>query len=233
MTTLVANAINDKSRPRRDFARDARDSTAQVLAFTGVKPGDVVLDFLPFRGYFTRLFSSIVGENGHVYASVPQALTAIGRIAKGAEEIKAFANTRNNVTLIQGRPELIGEPPVAVDLVFIAQNYHDLHDRFMGPVDIAMLNRSVFRSLKPGGICVIIDHTAQHDSPRDVTETLHRIDPAVVREEIEAAGLECVGRSAMLANPDDPRTGSIFGRTIRYRTDRFILKFRRPAEPCP
>jgi predicted methyltransferase len=94
MTTPVENAINDKSRPRRDFARDARDSTAQVLAFTGVKPGEVVLDFLPFRGYFTRLFSSIVGENGHVYASVPRAHTAVARIANEVEEIRRPVESR-------------------------------------------------------------------------------------------------------------------------------------------
>jgi predicted methyltransferase len=229
MTDLIARAMKDKSRPGRDIARDVRDNTSKVLSFVGVEPKQFVVDFLPFRGYYTRLFASMVGEEGHVFAAIPDALTKIERIEKGRAEIEAFAVDLPNLTLIDGRPELAGSPPHPVDVFFISQNYHDLHDEFMGPVDIAAFNRSVFQCLKPGGKYIIIDHAAANSASPDVTETLHRIQPAVVRDEVEASGFVYKSKSTALANERDPKTGSIFGRTTRYHTDRFILKFERPA----
>lgn len=229
MSDLIARAMNDNSRPHRDVSRDARDNTAKVLSFIGVEPKHLVVDFLPFRGYFTRLFASIVGDDGHVFAAIPSVLTKIDRIEKGRAEIEAFAANVPNLTLINGRPELAGAPPRPVDIFFISQNYHDLHDEFMGPVDISAFNRSVFNTLKPGGKFIIIDHAADASAPSDVTESLHRIRPAIVREEVEAAGFSYKSKSAILANERDPKTGSIFGRTIRYHTDRFILKFEKPV----
>jgi predicted methyltransferase len=229
MTDLIARAMSDRSRPGRDVSRDARDNTAKVLSFVGVVSKQIVVDFLPFRGYYTRLFASIVGEEGHVFAAIPDVLTNIERIEKGRAEIEAFATDLPNVTLIDGRPELAGSPPRPVDVFFVSQNYHDLHDEFMGPVNIAEFNKSVFKCLKPGGKYIIIDHSAASSASADVTETLHRIQPAVVREEVEAAGFVYKSKSTALANERDPKTGSIFGRTTRYHTDRFILKFERPA----
>jgi predicted methyltransferase len=229
MTDFIARAMKEKSRPHRDISRDARDNTAKVLSFIGAKPEHLVVDFLPFRGYFTRLFASIVGDGGHVFAAIPSVFAKIDRIEKGISEIEAFAADLPNLTLIVGPPELAGSPPRPVDIFFISQNYHDLHDEFMGPVDIAAFNRSIFKSLKPGGAYIIIDHTADAAAPSDVTEVLHRIPPAVVREEVEAAGFVYKSKSMALANERDPKTGSIFGRSIRYHTDRFILKFEKPA----
>jgi predicted methyltransferase len=229
MTDFIARAMMDRSRPRRDVSRDARDNTARVLSYIGVEAQHLIVDFLPFRGYFTRLFASIVGEKGHVFAAIPNELTRIDRIEKGRMEIEAFAAKLSNLTLINGRSELAGSPPCLVDMFFTSQNYHDLHDAFMGPVDIFEFNRSVFKSLKPGGEYIVIDHTADISAPSDVTETLHRIQPAVVRDEVEAAGFIYKGRGTALANERDPKTGSIFGRTTRYHTDRFILKFEKPA----
>jgi predicted methyltransferase len=229
MADFITQALENKSRPKRDVSRDTRDNTAKVLSFIGLVPGQLVIDFLPFRGYFTRLFASIVGNEGHVFAAIPNVLTKIDRIEKGRVEIEAFAADLPNLTLINGRPELAGSAPRPVDIFFISQNYHDLHDEFMGPVDIAAFNRSVFRSLKPGGKFIIVDHTAEASAPPDVTEALHRIRPAVVREEVEAAGFLYQGGSTALANERDPKTGSIFGRRVRYHTDRFILKFEKPS----
>jgi predicted methyltransferase len=229
MTDLIARAMKDRSRPKRDVSRDVRDNTAKVLSFVGVAPKNLVIDFLPFRGYYTRLFASIVGAEGHVFAAIPNALAKIERIDKGRAEIKAFATELSNLTLIDGRPELAGSPPFPVDIFFTSQNYHDLHDRFMGPVDISEFNKSVFNCLKPGGTYVVIDHTADRSASPDVTETLHRIQPTVVRKEVEAAGFIYKSKSTALVNERDTKSGSIFGRKTRYHTDRFILKFEKPA----
>jgi predicted methyltransferase len=118
--------------------------------------------------------------------------------------------------------------PEPLDVFWISQNYHDLHDKFMGPVDMDAFNRTVYAALKPGGLYLILDHVAAKGSPADVTDTLHRIEPSTVRREVEAAGFLYDGESSALANPADPHTVGVFDPSIRGRTDQFILRFRRP-----
>ena len=225
----VAKALAAKGRPPRDRARDERDRTSEILAFATVTAGEVVADFLPFRGYYTRLFTELVGERGRVYAIVPAQLKRIERINQGAAEIEEFAKDHPVVRPIDGPVNRAGAPPEPVDLFWLSQNYHDLHDPFMRPADIPKFNAAVFAALKPGGRLVLIDHVANDDAPADVTETKHRISPAVARREIEAAGFQWDGHCDALANPADGHVHSVFARGVRYHTDRFIFRFRKPA----
>jgi predicted methyltransferase len=221
--------LADKGRPVRDRARDKRDHIGEVLAFASIAPGEIVADFLPYRGYYTRLFAALVGVAGSAYAVVPEELTRIERIAKGRAEIAAFAASEPRIELASGPVAWAGALPEPVDLFWISENYHDLHNAFMGPVDIGAFNASIFKALTPGGRLIIIDHVAARGAPRDVTETLHRIELAVARREIEAAGFKWDGESDALANRADRHASRIFARGIRYHTDRFIHRFRKPA----
>jgi predicted methyltransferase len=117
-----------------------------------------------------------------------------------------------------------------VDLVFTCQNYHDYHDPFMGPVDMVAFDKQVFAALKPGGLFVVIDHVAPAGSGISDTNTLHRIDPAVVKKEVEAAGFVFAGESDALRNPKDPHTIAVFDKSIRGHTDQFIYRFRKPLK---
>jgi predicted methyltransferase len=119
--------------------------------------------------------------------------------------------------------------PESLDLVWTAQNYHDLHDKFMAPTDVAHVNAAIYKALKPGGIFLIIDHAAVANSGLRDTESLHRIDPQSIRTEVISAGFEFVADSALLRNPNDAHTLSVFDPTIRHKTDQVILKFRKPA----
>lgn len=222
LEACVGSAINDKSRPRRDRARDVRDRTADVLGFVGAAPGDRVIDLLPFRGYFTRLFASVVGENGHVFAVIPASAQKIERIAKGKLDVEQIARDRGNVSVLESNGV---ELPDSIDVCFIGQNYHDLHNGFLGPVNMRAFNEAVYRALKPGAAYVIVDHVASSGA----TKTLHRIDPTIVRLEVEAAGFEFAGKHDALRNRDDSHLSSIFARGIRHHTDRFIFKFRKPT----
>ncbi len=225
----VARALADTNRPARDRARDKRDRIGEVLAFASIAPGEIVADFLPFRGYYTRLFAALVGVAGRAYAVVPADLTRIERIAKGRAEIALFAASEPTIELASGPVAQAGALPEPVDLFWISENYHDLHNAFMGPVDIGAFNAAVFAALKPGGRLIIIDHVAAKGARRDVTAKLHRIEPAFARREIEAAGFKWDGASDALANPADRHASSIFARGVRYHTDRFIHRFRKPA----
>jgi predicted methyltransferase len=170
----------------------------------------------------------VVGPSGHVYASVPSALFKYSNIVKGIAELQAYAVTHPNVTVTFASALDAARYPEKLDVFWISQNYHDLHDSFMGPVDMAAFNRTVYAALKPGALYIVLDHVAAQGSPADVTDTLHRIEPSTVRREVEAAGFKFEGESRVLANPADPHTAGVFDPAIQGRTDQFILKFTRP-----
>jgi predicted methyltransferase len=224
----IAAAIADPTRPATDTVRDANRKPAETLAFANVKPGDKIGDYAAGAGYFTRLFASIVGPGGHVYASVPSALFQYPNIVKGIAEIQSYAVGHPNVSVNFASALDAARYPEKLDLFWISQNYHDLKDPFMGPVDTAAFNRAVYAALKTGGIYIVLDHVAGSGSPANVTDTLHRIEPSVVRREVEAAGFRFVGESTVLANPDDPHTAGPFNASIQGKTDQFIFKFRKP-----
>jgi predicted methyltransferase len=86
----------------------------------------------------------------------------------------------------------------------------------------------VFDALKPGGIYLIIDHAAAAGSGMRDTDTLHRIDPAIVKKQVTAAGFVFDGESKLLANAGDDHSKPVFDQSIRRHTDQFIYKFRKP-----
>lgn len=224
----ISAAVAEASRPEADRVRDANRRPAEVLAFAGVRSGDVVADYASGTGYFTRILAGVVGPRGHVYASVPSELFQYPSIVKGTAETQAWAAAHRNVTVTVASALSAARYPEKLDLFWIAQNYHDLRDPFMGPVDMRAFNKALFDALKPGGTYLVLDHVAALGSPADVSDTLHRIEPAVVRCEVEAAGFRFVGESRVLANPADGHRVGPFDDTVRGRTDQFVFKFRRP-----
>ncbi len=217
----VAAAVADPARAE-DAKDDARRHIAELVAFTEVKPGDKVLELVPGSGYWTRVFSKVVGADGHVYAAVPEPMK------KYSEETMTLPDSLPNVEVLV-QPAAALATPAQVDVVFTAQNYHDYPDPFMGPTDPALLNKAVFAALKPGGTYIVIDHAAEAGSGLRDTDTLHRIDAALVKQQVEAAGFEYVGESAVLRNPADDHSLKVFDKAIRGHTDQFAYKFRKPA----
>ena len=225
----IAAAVADANRPAADKLRDADRKPVRTLEILGIKPGEQVAELLPGGGYFTRIFSKAVGPAGHVYALVPErpenAPVDMPDLAGKVRAIAAEPNYANVTVIVQPLTHLV--TPVQVDLVFTAQNYHDLHNF---PVDVVGFNKIVLDSLKPGGLYVVLDHSAPPGSGLQDTKTLHRIDADVVKKEVTAAGFEFVGASDVLANADDQRTAIVFDPRIRGKTDQFILKFRKPGK---
>jgi predicted methyltransferase len=227
-SAAVVAAVADPSRPPEDVARDANRKPAQTLAFVGVKPGDRVADYIANSGYFTRLFSDVVGPKGRVFAVELNEIVSFPNVAKSYAALQAWAPSRPNVTLTTVPAANPVAFPEKLDVFWISQNYHDLYDKFLGPKDVAAFNRQVFAALKPGGVYIVLDHAAAKGAPADVTETLHRIEADTVKRDVEAAGFVLEAESDVLANPDDPHTKGVFDASIQGRTDQFMLKFRRP-----
>lgn len=221
LPAYVAAAAADAGR-EADRANDARRHGAELVAFSEAKPGDKVLELVPGGGYFTRLFSKVVGADGKVYAAIPAPME------KYAGKTRALPASYPNVEILAQPADALATPE-PVDVAFTSQNYHDYPNQFMGPTDPAVLNKAVFAALKPGGTYLVIDHAAEAGSGLRDTETLHRIDPALVKQQVEAAGFEFVGESDVLRNPQDDHKAKVFDEGIRGHTDQFVYKFRKPA----
>jgi len=223
----ITRALNDPARAA-DKKDDARRKIADVMAFAGVKPGDKVLELVPGSGYWTRVFSRIVGSKGHVYTVWPDEMAKYS--AKSFADWQGLVKeTYTNVSLLK-QPAAVLSAPQKVDVVFTSQNYHDYHDPFMGPVDMKKFDKQVFDVLKPGGVFIVIDHIAPAGSGTSDTNTLHRIDPEVVKQEVESAGFVFDGSSDALVNPKDPLDIKVFDPSIRGRTSQFIYRFKKPAK---
>jgi predicted methyltransferase len=226
----IAAAIADSNRPDADKQKDADRKPGETLAFTGVKPGAQVAELLPGGGYFTRLFSKAVGSGGHVYALVParqpDAPADLPDFAARVKAIAADPNYSNVSVVVEPFSQL--SVPAPVDLVWTSQNYHDLHN--LPGLDVGIFNKMVFDDLKPGGIYLVLDHTAETGSAGRDTKTLHRIDPETVKQEVLAAGFKFVGKSDLLRQPGDTHTLKVFDPAVRGKTDQFILKFRKPGK---
>jgi len=222
----IIAAVADSNRPAADRQRDAARKPAEVIAFSQMRPGSIVADIIPREGYYDRIFAGVVGSTGHVYGFYPTELAKILKTPlppNGGTPDPKFPNFTALVA-----PANDFAPPVPVDLVWLSDNYHDFHDPFFAPADIAKINAAVFKALKPGGIYLILDHAAGKGSGLRDTNTLHRIDEAAVKAEVEAAGFQLVGESDVLRNPADDHTKKIFDPSIRGRTDQFVLRFRKP-----
>jgi predicted methyltransferase len=221
----VTAAISDSHRPQSDTGRDADRLPAEMLTFSGVKPGDKVAELIPAGGYATRLLSKVVGPTGHVYAiNMPTFNDRIKEQIKPVTDDPAFAN----VTVSD---QVLGalKTPEPVDVVWTSQNYHDFKNPGMFLADTPAMDKAIFAALKPGGLYIIIDHVAQPGSGARDTGTLHRIDPELVKSEVLAAGFVLDGESKALASANDPHTERVPGAgNIGDKSDKFLFRFRKP-----
>ena len=219
----IVEAVKDSGRPAADVQADDYRKPAESILFARVKPGDSVLELLGMGGYYTRLLSKVVGDTGHVYTTVPAALQTVPMFAAAAKAISSNPSYSNVTVLVQ--PPGAPAAPVPVDVVWLTDNYHDLHNP--GPLsagEIDAFNKSVFKALKPGGTFFVIDHAATRGMGLTQTGTLHRIDPETAKTEIEKAGFVFDGQSDELHRANDDYT-----KHSNFHDDQFIFRFRKPG----
>lgn len=226
VSDAVKAAVSDAGRPAPDKERDANRKPGEVIAFSGMKAGDVVADINPGGGYFTRIFSKTVGAKGKVYAVVSDA--GLAKNPKAADAVKAIAADAayggNVEVAVADFANLKTAMPL--DIAWTSLNYHDFKNR--GGSFTENMNKAVFAALKPGGTYIVIDHAAGKGAAADVTEKLHRVDVEVVKKEVMAAGFKLEAESNLLAHAEDNHISPVFDGAIRGKTDQFVLKFRKP-----
>jgi predicted methyltransferase len=202
-----------------------------VLEFFGIAPRMRVLDFNAAAGYFTEIVSHIVGPTGAVIAhNHPGALRTLGEDAV----MKRYAGGRlPNITTLIARHGELNLSRRNLDVVLLSLVYHDTYwyraGLDWGPVHRPVLLRAFYSALKPGGIVAVIDHYAEASAnPAVSVDALHRIDPAAVIRDFTAAGFVLDAQSNVVRNFEDDHTRSVFDPAIQGRTDRFVMRFRRP-----
>ena len=222
---LAAPALAHPPRPAADIARDAARKPVEMTAFAKIGKGSKVADFLPGGGYFTRVFSGVVEPGGSVVAVIPAQAAALDAAAAKAVTDLAADKDYGNISVAPAiGPEMAG----SFDVVWTAQNYHDMH-AYLPPEGVVGFNKGIFAALKSGGYFVIVDHAALPGAPAVATaKALHRIDPAVVKADMAAAGFVFDGETSVLASAADAKTAMVFDPAIRGKTDQFTYRFRKP-----
>jgi len=229
---LVMKAMQAEGRPEADLSDDALRKAAEVLAFTGVSKGMTVVDLEAGSGYYSELFSRIVGEDGKVTMQNPQRFDAFikpevfeGRLGKDGERLK-------NVTHIRGNFDVLDVPDATADLVTWFLGPHELWLKdedgalTLGAPDAVYAE--IYRVLKPGGKFIALDHKAAPGSPAKTGGTTHRIDPVHILASAQKAGLVFKKSSDILANSDDDYDIMVFDPKVRRKTDRFLHMYVKP-----
>ena len=223
----VAASIAHPARLASDLERDATRMPQRVLDFCDLKRGMRVADLMAGDGYYTELLSRAVGEAGRVWCqntSIP---------------LQVFADAPLTARLADGRLPNVERRdtefaevgiPAGLDLALLVRFYHDFGWQ---EVDREHFGRLVFSLLKPGGAFVVVDHIARAGAGMDVGQSLHRVEPALVQRELEAAGFVLEAESFVLQDPADSLDWNIFSRDAdgvrRDRTSRFVHLYRKPG----
>ncbi len=226
---VYAAAVANTSRSEADLGRDAGRKPAEVLAFFGIAPGMSVLDLFSGGGYYAEILSHVVGPDGHIVAhSNLRYLDFVG------DEFKArhADNRLPNVDVLMAENNELELNTGQFDAILMVLSYHDTYmvdpENGWPKFNIPQLHAELFDSLKPGGTLGLIDHYATAGSPRETGGTLHRIDPGIVIAELENAGFVLDAKSDLLRNMEDDHSLGVFDPSVRGKTDRFILRFKKP-----
>lgn len=220
-----ARLLSDPGRSAEARALDEGRMPAEVLDFAGFAPGAVVADYFAGNGYYTELLAGAVGPRGRVYAMVPPG----GYKAEQWDRLRA---RHANVLPLVAPAQAMALAPASLDGIFTHLVYHDLYfvsERFQHPrLDVDAVLANWFAAVRPGGHVVIIDHAGPAGDTRAVVDRLHRIDPETVKADMTRAGFVLEAESSVLHRSEDRHELGVFDPSVRGKTDRFVLKFKRP-----
>lgn len=226
----IADAVSAKSRPAAMVARDEGRKPAEVLAFLDLQQGDAVLDFFAGGGYYSELIGRAVGPKGSVIAFEP---AGFYRTDKQKADWAALIARTPNVRVMPLPIQSYDAAPNSFDRALLHLVYHDLYwesaEYNIPRMDPDAILGRLFRSIKPGGTVVVVDHIGPAGDTRAIVDKMHRIDPETVKADFLRAGFVLDGESGMLRTAGDDMTKSVFDPAVRGKTDRFVLRFKRPA----
>jgi predicted methyltransferase len=219
-------ALANTDRFKGDSDQDAWRQPAEVLKFMELRPGQHALDYFAAAGYYTELMSRVVGADGKVIAyNNPE----YRKFAADAPAKRYGNNRLPNVVELTTPVGAMPLDPASLDAALFMQSYHDLYwrNKDWPETDAAKALAQLVPALKPGAAVVVVDHVAQPGDPTKSVSALHRMDPALIKRDFEAAGLTFEAQSAVFANPADDHTKEVFDKAIRHKTDQVMYRFRK------
>src|SRR3954469_25055440 len=227
----VAAAVSAPRRPEDQTKLDESRRPAEVLQFEGLRRGDFALDLFAGGGYYSEIMGRAVGPTGGVFAWDPA--NFVNDKARAAWT--ALKQRQPNVGFVATPATAIALPADAFDFAMIHLNYHDFYwenARFGFPrVDPDAILRTLYMSMKPGGVVAVIDHVANPGGDtRATVEKYHRIDPATIKADFQRAGFVLEAESNLLRNPADDHPKNVVDPAIRGKTDRVVSRFRKPRK---
>lgn len=225
-----AAAVAPEGRPGPQVALDEGRKPAEILDFLQVKPDQRVLDFFAGQGYFTRILARAVGPKGEVTAFEPDSFYGD---APSIANWNAISNAQKNVKLSVAPMKDFAAPANSFDSALLNLVYHDLYwasEQYKFPrVEPDAILVQLFKAMKPGGVVAVTDHFGPAGDPRVVVEKLHRIDPETVKADFARAGFTFDGEGDALRIATDDQSKNVFDPAVRGKTDRFMLRFRKPG----
>jgi predicted methyltransferase len=226
----LTTAVEKPGRPADAVALDASRKPVQVLAFLGLRKGMQAADIMAGSGYYTEIMARAVGPRGHVAAFEPEGFYKSDE--KAAATWDALRMRSPNVTLTVYPFDAFSAPDKSLDFTMLHLVYHDLYwesAKFGVPrIDPAAFLATLFRATKPGGIVGVVDHVGAPGDTRTTVDKLHRIDPETVKADFKAAGFVLEAESPLLHVADDDHGKLVFDPAVRGKTDRFVMRFRKP-----
>jgi predicted methyltransferase len=220
-------ALNHPGRPAADLERDPKDMPARVLRLAGVRPGMHVLDVLGGNGYYSELASYVVGPKGGVLLINNAGFDGYDTTWKERLAGNRLPNVTHRVVDLNAMQ--LGR--ATFDAALLIKVYHDLYwsELTQGPpaTDAKRILDQIAAALKPGGVLVVVDHSAKAGTGTADAGSLHRIDEAYARRDIESHGFKLVEHADFLRDPADDRAKISYKPPALGHTDRFVYVFRK------
>lgn len=223
----IQSLLDAVDRSDADRALDKGRHPGEMLAFFGIRPAMKVAELGAGLGYTSELLARAVGPAGRVYGQNSRFI--LERFAEKPWSARLALPVMKNVIRVDREfddplpPEATG-----LDAVIMVLFYHDT---YWMKTDRAAMNRAILKALKPGGVYGVIDHSGRPGSGVAEAQSLHRIEEAAVRADVEAVGFRYDATGDFLRNPADTRDwndapGAAGER--RGSSDRFVLRFVKP-----
>ena len=226
---IYAAALTADGRSWRDRWIDRRRKPGEVLRFSGVGEGMIVVDLLGGGGYYSELLSHVVGPDGRV---ILQNNSLFLRFSREPLEKRLDGGRLPNVVRLDSEFADF-RLPGDVDMIFMGLCYHDIYVPREDPTIMTSRDEffpQIWKALKPGGRVLVIDHAAEPGSGTAAAAWHHRIAEDYAIADFEQAGFLFRGSLDVLRNPDDDYSLRIWDDSVEGRTDRFVLLFEKPRQ---
>ena len=203
----LQQAINGDHRSESNRARDQYRKPLETLSWLGIRPDMTVVEITPGAGWYTEILAPYLKREGTFYAAGFDAESKIDFFRRNAKKLKeklaADPDVYGRVILSEIAPPTKTEiaPAGSADMVLTFRNVHN----WMKAGNSDAMLAAIYTALKPGGILGLVEHRGNPDVKQDPEAKSGYVNEAYAIAMVEKAGFKLIGKSELLANPEDSR----------------------------